>query len=158
MTVVDAMVDTRERAVARVVSRVWRDEEYLADLHDRPGEVLAEAGVTAVDGDEEWRVCVDTENVTHLLLTEGTTGADPVGDVVAYHLPLPPGHELRILQDRPGLRHFIIPVAPEDATADFNITFTGDDRAVMKGYTHVVNAAEVANIAVVVVIAFAVLS
>jgi hypothetical protein len=139
-----------DHTLALVVSRAWRDADYLERFVGRPREVLAEAGFEA-DPAVELRVLVDTPAVTHVAVTRQTTEVGDLARTLAPMFPVPADTQIRVVQSTDEIRYIVVPLAPEGLSAqiDAELGLVGtkpDDTAQVK--TNVEVVAEVVEAAV----------
>jgi Nitrile hydratase, alpha chain len=96
-----------------VIARAWRDPDYLDRLLSRPAEVLTAAGLEIPPG-VEVRVVADTPTVRYVTMTRWTSEPGELVPLFREMLPLPQGHEIRLIQNTEQCVCLVVPLAPAE--------------------------------------------
>jgi hypothetical protein len=109
----DGIQGERDKAIlAMVVARAWRDADYRGQLLAEPKPLLIAEGLEFPQ-DAEIEVVENTPSVTYINLTRGTTEATSAISALERLVPVPVGHEVRLVQSTEQMRYFVIPAVPE---------------------------------------------
>jgi nitrile hydratase alpha subunit len=102
----------RDRTVlAMSIARAWRDEDYKRRFFSDPRAVLEEEGVE-VPQDVTIKVVEEVPGVRYVPLTREidlAAGGDRLIRLLANLLPIPEGHEVRLIQSSERTRYFVFP-------------------------------------------------
>lgn len=111
--VLDGLTGERDKTIlAMVIARAWRDPEYRSRLLSESKSVLESEGIEFPD-DAEIEVVENTSRVTYINIARDTTEATSVVSALERVIPVPPGHEIRLVQSTEQKRYFVIPAIPE---------------------------------------------
>ena len=106
--------DKGRTVAAMAMARAWKDANYKQRLLDDPKAVLAAEGLE-LDADVNVIVLENTETVRYVNLTRGEIGErEEVSLVVLMQkfLPIPEGHELRLVQSTEKTRYLVLHQLP----------------------------------------------
>lgn len=113
----DAMSGDKWRTVwAMTVARIWRSDEYRQKFLADPTAALKEIGVTPPVGTAV-RILEDTETTTHVVVPHDLDIHQvTLEQFVAFFghlLPLPEGHDLRLVQTTGKTHYLVVPLQPK---------------------------------------------
>lgn len=106
--------EQRRSIVAEVIEVAWSGEVYRTALLADPAGVLRAAGAALPEG-VEVIVLEDSAELTHIAVPAEVSAADAdriAGDIASL-LPLPDGHEVRLLQSTIATHYLVLPLPPE---------------------------------------------
>lgn len=115
----ESPADEQLRKVARLIGRLWQEQELVARMQAAPREVLAEAGLPVPEGIEV-AVVFDSGSEHHLVLPPAGHPQRQLLERVEAKLRESSAVPVTLLEDRPDLIHFVIPARPANFHADLD--------------------------------------
>lgn len=106
--------DKGRTVLAMSIARAWKDEDYKQRFLSDPKAVLAEEGIELPE-DVTVKVVEESPGVTYVPLTREidlAAHSDRLIHLLAAVLPIPEGHEVRLIQSTEKTRYLIFPCPP----------------------------------------------
>jgi hypothetical protein len=105
--------DRNRVIVAEVVARCWQEDAYRARLLAEPVTVLQEAGYDFSER-RKVRVYENSSEVTYAVLPNEDLEKfrNMLLSALEKNLPLPEGHEVRVIQNTDELLNIVLPIRP----------------------------------------------
>ena len=100
---------------AEVIAKAWKDDAYRARLIADPESVLSEAGAKVPPG-VNVMVLANSPTIANVVIPYAERWEDVEETFFAglrKILPLPPGVELRVVQNDKENRHMVLPLSPD---------------------------------------------
>jgi hypothetical protein len=111
--VLEGLAGERDKIIlAMVIAHAWRDASYRARLLAEPKDVLASEGLEFPEG-VEVEVVENTSSVTYINIARDTTESSSVVSMLDRLVPIPDGHEIRLVQSTEQKRYFVLPAIPD---------------------------------------------
>ena len=106
--------DKDRTVLALSIARAWRDEDYKRRFFSDPRAVLEEEGIE-LSPNVTIKVVEEVPGVRYVPLAREidlAAGSDRLIRLLANLLPIPEGHEVRLIQSSEKTRYFVLPSPP----------------------------------------------